>query len=274
MIGGTSAWQYLLSGICQTYALHQGCYEYGTDVTCSGYFSVLGALPPPSSTPSMVPSGPSASPSTVSPSANSPSPSSASSVICAPYSATADTTVPCLFRACAGTPISIILSTSTGYIRLYLYDANGFLVSSSYGGFSYTTAVTSSCQTYTLQQGCFSTCTGSVSVIGGFYSIPSIISKRKAHLFYSGNPLPTTLPSLRPSGPSTSPVFPTIKPSTTPSMNPTFASSIDCDRFTTTGNAIAPTCTFYACPGLTVPLQPFFSVQPYNLQERLSRCKL
>lgn len=172
---------YTVQGRCQTFTLHQGCYDgggyYYSEASCSGSYVVLNAMPAPSSTPSVVPTGPSlvpsaTPPSTVGPTGPSPMPSFTTAVNCEEFSVSYPDTVPCLFTACRGQRLSISSSSfNYGYAFLELYDSSGNSISISLNSLTLTTPMESSCQTYTLQQGCpwwyTGSCAGRFTVFGG-----------------------------------------------------------------------------------------------------------
>lgn len=174
---------YMVVGSCQTFALHQGCYdgfEY-SPTSCSGRYEVFNVLPAPSRTPSAAPTGPSLVPSvtprsTTQPTGPSQMPSFTSSVNCGDFTVFYPDTAPCLFTACGGQYLSISSTYdsygygSHGYAYLQLFDSSGELMLSNDYSIELTTPVESACQTYTLQQGCswnYYYCTGRYTVYGG-----------------------------------------------------------------------------------------------------------
>lgn len=166
----------MVVGSCQTFTLHQGCfdeYEYSS-TSCSGSYEVFNVLPAPSPAPSLAPTGPSLVPSvtprtTTRPTGPSQMPSFTTSVNCGDFSVTYPNTAPCLFTACGGQHLSISLAyVSYGYAYLQLYDSFDTLILSNEYSMELTTPVDSACQTYTLQQGCsWYYCAGSYTVYGG-----------------------------------------------------------------------------------------------------------
>jgi hypothetical protein len=111
---------------------------------------------------------------------------------------------------------------------------------------SYTSSSSSSCQPYTLYEGCFDygSCAATFAITN-VYPVPTAS--------------PTTAPTRSPTAPTPSPTAsPSLEPTSSsptaaPTMYPT-VSSIDCSTYSTTGTTTSssPTCTFYACAGDTI----------------------
>ena len=164
---------YTVMGTCQTFTLHQGCYDYYYPSSCSGSYVVTNVLSVPSSPPSTAPTGPSLEPSatprsTTLPSGPTQTPSFTTAVDCGDFSLIYPNTVPCYFSACGGQYLSIS-PTSYSYAYLLLFDSSGEQIQSGYYSMILTTPVNSECQTYTLELGCgwYYYCTGSYKVFGG-----------------------------------------------------------------------------------------------------------
>jgi hypothetical protein len=197
-------------------------------------------------------------------------------------------TVSCSFQACPGTTLLISgcnsVCSGDQYIRLYQTSSGQVAFNDDGGvGCGYCSAITylvvgSSCQTYTLAQGCYNSNTCSGRFIVSQYTptptasptlAPSIAPSRAPSSApqtcptFSPSKAPTFAPSSAPTGsPTMSPTFvpsqaPTYAPTKAPAVSQSINGVVTCSDFniaTSTNFAAINTvsCSFQACPGTTL----------------------
>ena len=274
---------YTFTSSCRTYQLREGCYSSftcGGQVTYSGN-TLLTQIPSiVSTTPTVIPSTPSLQQTKNPSKLQSVIPSTASVApttmmpLCPSFFVTNTNTATinydtCSFIACPG-DIVVMTTFSPGscsgdtFLRLYdpstgnqlaeNDDFNGSLCS------QITYTFTSSCRAYTLKEGCYqsSSCEGQVSYSGNTLPtrIPSIIPSTIPLLQRSNNP--SQLQSITPSqAPSIIPSTDTTAiPSTSSPTTASFCASYS-DSNTNNGTISYSICLITACPGDTLLMTTF-----------------